>query len=238
MEGFLSRTELLLGREGLRRLARARVVVAGIGGVGSFAAEALARSGVGHLTLIDDDVIAPSNVNRQIHATAGTLGQAKTSVMEARIRDINPEAGVKAVRAFLLPENIPEILAEPCDYIVDAVDTVSAKIALAVEAQRRGIPIISCMGAGNKLDPTRFAVADLYSTSVCPLCRVMRRALRGRGVDALEVVYSTEEPRAPLFQPQEDGPHTKRQIPGSVAFVPSVAGLIAAGVVVRRIAGI
>jgi len=239
MDGLFSRTGLLVGEEGLRRLAAARVAVAGVGGVGSYAAEALTRSGVGRLLLIDDDEVAASNINRQLHATTETVGMPKAEVMARRIRAINPAAQVEARRAVLLPENAAQVLEGEWDYIIDAVDTVSAKLALAELAAARGIPLISCMGAGNKLDPTRFEVADIYDTSVCPLCRVMRRELRRRGIEGLRVVYSTEPPRTPSQPPEpEQSAHPKRQTPGSIAFVPPVAGLIAAGVVVRELAGV
>lgn len=233
MNEWLSRSAPLLGAEALEKLAAARVAVAGIGGVGSFAVEALARGGVGRLLLIDHDRAAPSNINRQLHAAVSTVGQLKVELMARRVADINPHARVEAREAFLLPDNVTALLDGPLDYIIDAVDTVSAKLALVEEAQRRGVPIISCMGTGNKLDPTRFRVGDIYETSVCPLCRVMRRELRQRGTRALQVVYSTETPRTP-----PPDPALRRQVPGSVSFVPPVAGMIAAGVVIRGIAGI
>ena len=234
-----SRTALLIGEQGVQRLRTARVAVFGIGGVGSFTVEALARAGIGSLLLVDDDVVTPSNINRQLPATTRTVGKPKTALMADRVQKINPAATVEALNAFCLPDNVSELLAGPFDYIVDAVDTVSAKLALAEEAFRRGIPIVSAMGAGNKMDPTRFRVADIGETSVCPLCRVMRRELKKRGIPRLKVVFSTEPPIAP----QEDLPEApgdaagahrpKRQAPGSISFVPSVAGLILAGEVVR-----
>jgi len=233
MNEWLSRSALLLGTEGLERLAAARVAVAGMGGVGSFAVEALARGGIGRLLLIDHDKAASSNINRQLHADTGTVGQPKVALMARRVADINPHALAEAREAFLLPDNVSGLLDGPLDYIIDAVDTVSAKLSLAEEAQRRGVPIISCMGTGNKLDPTRFRVGDIYETSMCPLCRVMRQELRQRGIEALQVVYSTESPRMP-----PPDPALRRQVPGSVSFVPPVAGMIAAGVVIRGIAGI
>lgn len=238
-DGFFSRTALLLGEEALPRLTGARVAVAGVGGVGSYAVEALARSGIGSLLLIDSDVVAPSNLNRQIHATSQTIGRPKVAVMAERVASINPEARVEVLQVFLLPGNVPDLFSEAPDYIIDAVDTVSAKLALAELAWRRKIPIISVMGAGNKLDPARFTVGDIFETSVCPLCRVMRRELRRLGVPALQAVYSTEPPRVPATdaarEPSACG--RQRQTPGSVAFVPAVAGLIAASVAVRAIAG-
>lgn len=230
-----SRTALLVGEEAVRRLTRARVAVFGVGGVGSYAVEALARAGVGSFLLVDDDTVAESNINRQLHATHRTLGQYKTQVMAERIREINPAAVVETREAFCLPENVAELLPGEFDYLLDAVDTVSAKIAIVEESRRRGVPVISAMGAGNKLDPARFEVADIYATSVCPLCRVMRRELKRRGVPSLKVVYSTEPPLAPcdLQEFACDSPPPKRRVPGSISFVPSVAGLILAGEAVR-----
>lgn len=226
-----ARTRWLLGAAAMERLAASTVLLFGVGGVGSFAAEGLARAGVGGFVLVDMDTIAPSNLNRQIHALTETVGEAKVSAMRRRILAIHPEARVEAVEACYLPETAEAFFARRCDYIVDAVDMVTAKIDLAVQAAARGIPIISSMGTGNKLDPTRFEVADLYETSVCPLARVMRKELRARGVKALKVVYSKEEPLAP--QAEEAPLPGKRQTPGSVSFVPSVAGLILAGEVVK-----
>lgn len=230
-----SRTGLLIGEDGVARLQTARVAVFGIGGVGSFVVEALVRSGVGQLLLVDDDVVSLSNLNRQLHATHETLGQSKTALMAQRARSINPAIEVETLDAFCLPENVVQLLPGRFDYIVDAIDTVSAKLALAEEAFHRGVPIISAMGAGNKLDPTGFRVADIGETSVCPLCRVMRRELKKRGVPRLKVVYSQEPPLTPLPSLASETPtaHPKRNTPGSIAFVPSVAGLILAGQVVR-----
>lgn len=248
MQHIFSRTELLLGRDGLEKLKKSKVAVFGIGGVGSFAVEALARSGVGSLVLIDDDCICLTNLNRQIHATLKTVGRPKVEVMKERILEISPEIQVTTVQKFYLPETAEEILSETYDYIIDAIDTVTGKIDLAVRAKARCIPIISSMGAGNKLDPTKFEVADLYETSVCPLAKVMRRELRRRGVDSLKVVYSKEKPRllrtksacsdaciCPPGSPRDCS--VRRQIPGSVSFVPSVVGLIAAGEVIRDLIG-
>lgn len=246
-----SRTELLLGREAMERLAAARVAVFGIGGVGGYTVEALARSGVGTLDLIDDDRVCLTNLNRQLHATHKTIGQYKVDVAARRVAEINPGAAVNTFRTFYTPETAGQFDFTQYDYIVDAIDTVTGKLALAVNAQAAGTPIISSMGAGNKLDPTAFEVADIYRTSVCPLARIMRRELKRRGVEKLKVVYSREPPIAPL----EDmtiscrsncvcPPGTarkctqRRQIPGSSAFVPSVAGLIIAGEVVRDLAGV
>ncbi|MBQ8698928.1 MAG: tRNA threonylcarbamoyladenosine dehydratase [Schwartzia sp.] len=233
MYDFSSRTELLLGADGLARLAGARVAVFGLGGVGSFAAEALVRAGVGHFLLVDHDTIAMSNLNRQLHATRRTLGQKKTEAMRARMLEINPDAEIETVAEFYDPGRADEFFAAPLGHIVDAVDTVTAKLSLAVEATRRNIPIVSSMGAGNKLDPTRFEVADIYETSVCPLAKVMRKELKKRGVPRLRVVYS-KEPPLPVPETADGG---RRQTPGSVSFVPSVAGLILAGEVVRALTG-
>lgn len=233
-----ARTTLLLGEEGLARLQSAHVIVFGIGGVGSFAAEALARAGIGALTLVDADTVAPSNLNRQIIALRSTLGRPKAQVMGERVLDINPSCRVTVRQIFCTPENSGELLAGSPDYIVDAIDTVSSKLDLVQKAKALGIPIISCMGAGNKLDPTRFEVADLFETSVCPLCRVMRRELPKRGVSSLKVVYSKEPPIRPMAASLQESPSLlrKRQTPGSVSFVPSVAGLILAGEVVKDLA--
>ena len=235
MTEAFSRTKLLLGEDGLAKLAKARVAVFGIGGVGSFAAEALCRAGIGHFLLVDSDTIDVSNINRQIHATTRTVGQKKTDVMRARMLEINPAADVRTKCEFYGPDRAEAFFTEPLDYIVDAVDTVTAKISLVVEAEKRNIPIISAMGAGNKLDPTRFEVADLYQTSVCPLAKVMRKELKKRGIPRLKVVYSKEPPIRPDVAETEDA---RRQTPGSVPFVPSAAGLILASEVVRDLLGV
>ncbi len=228
-----SRTELLFGREAVEKLAKCRVAVFGIGGVGGYAVEALARSGVGTLDLIDGDRFALTNLNRQLHAVHSTLGRYKVEVAAERVKDINPEAAVHAHRAFFLPENAEEFDFSAFDYVVDAIDTVKGKIALAVCAQTAGTPVISAMGAGNKVDPTAFEVADLYETSVCPLARVMRYECRKRGIRNLKVVYSKELPLTPRGDGGEAPPTGRRQIPGSNAFVPPVVGLILAGEVVK-----
>lgn len=233
------RTALLLGEEGVARLKRAKVAVFGIGGVGGFAVEALARAGVGAFLLVDSDRICVSNINRQIIADWNTVGRYKTKVMQERIASVNPNAEVETRECFFLPENADSFDFSGWDYIVDAVDTVSAKLEIIVRAKEAGVPVISCMGAGNKLDPTRFEVADLYETSVCPLARVMRRELKKRGIDSCKVVYSREEARTPLdglLSQEESG--GRRSVPGSVSFVPSVAGLVAAGEVIRDLAGV
>ena len=225
MENQFSRTELLLGKEAMERLAKCRVAVFGIGGVGGYVCEALARSGVGILDLIDNDKVCLTNINRQIIATGKTVGRYKTDVMKERILDINPDAEVNTYQCFFLPENASDFPFEKYDYVVDAVDTVTAKIELVMQCQRIGIPIMSSMGAGNKLDPTQFRVADIYKTNMDPLAKVMRRELKNRGVKKLKVVYSEEKP----IKPVEDVGST----PGSTAFVPSVAGLIIAGEVIK-----
>ena len=227
-----SRTELLLGGEAMERLARARVAVFGVGGVGGYAAEALARSGVGTLDLVDDDRVSLTNLNRQIIALHSTLGQYKVDVARARLLDINPDMTVNAFRVFFGPDTADAFGFARYDYVVDAVDTVSAKLELVLRAQAAGTPIISSMGAGNKLDPTAFEVADIYRTSVCPLARAMRHELRKLGVKHLKVVYSREEPIRPAKE-LTDERDSRRRVPGSTAFVPSAAGLILAGEVVK-----
>ena len=229
-----SREELLIGEEGLNKLRRARVAVFGIGGVGGYVVEALARSGVGALDLFDGDTVALTNINRQIIADHSTVGRLKTEVMREHLLLINPHVSVEVHPVFFLPGDAEDFL-NGCDYLVDAVDTVSAKLRLAEIGQERGIPVISAMGAGNKLDPTRFEVADITETSVCPLCRVMRRELKKRGIAHLKVVYSREPPLS--VQPEEGEREAKgtagRTAPGILAFVPSVAGLILASQVIR-----
>lgn len=223
------RTERLLGAAAVEKLAGSRVAVFGIGGVGGYVAEALARSGVGALDLIDRDRVSESNLNRQIIALRSTIGRYKTEVMRERILDINPKASVRIHNCFYLPETAEMFDFSEYDYVVDAIDTVTGKIQLILQAQAAKVPVISAMGAGNKLNPAAFEVADLYQTSVCPLARVMRRELRRRGVESLKVVYSREQPREALV----DGERT----PGSVAFVPPAAGLLLAGEVVRDLIG-
>ena len=229
----LSRTALLLGDDAVERLSQARVAVFGVGGVGGFAAEALARSGIGALDLIDGDVVSLSNLNRQIIALHSTVGKAKTEVMAQRIQDIDPDIRLTLHTCFFTPENAGDFDFTQYDYIIDAVDMVTAKIQLAVQAQAAGVQMINNMGAGNKLDPSAFEVSDLYKTSVCPLARVMRRELKARGIRKMKVVYSKEEPRK-VDGPTENGRH----IPGSIAFVPSAAGLVLAGEVIRELAGL
>ena len=241
-----SRTELLLGKEAMERLSRARVAVFGIGGVGGYVCEALVRSGIGAFDLIDDDKVCLTNLNRQIIATRKTIGRYKTEVMKERILEINPDADVRIHQCFFLPENADEFAFEEYDYVVDAVDTVTAKLELVMKAKEKNVPIISSMGAGNKLDASGFRVADIYQTKVCPLAKVMRRELKKRGIRDLKVVYSEEPPIQPL-EDMEVSCRTncicppgaqhkcteRRAIPGSTAFVPSVAGLIIAGEVVK-----
>ena len=228
------RTELLLGEEAMKKLSGSRVAVFGVGGVGGYAVEALARSGIGALDLIDDDVVSLSNINRQIIALHSTVGLPKVEVAAARITDINPDCTVRIYKTFYTPETAGEFDFSLYDYVIDAIDTVTGKINLVIQAAASGTPIISSMGAGNKLDPTAFRVGDIYSTSVCPLARVMRRELKKRGIKRLKVVWSDEEALTPLPDDSSDsGAHQKRQTPGSTAFVPSVAGLIIAGEVVK-----
>ena len=241
-----ARTELLLGKDAMEVLKNSRVAVFGVGGVGGYVCEALVRSGVGAFDLIDDDKVCLTILNRQIIATRKTVGKYKVDVMEERIHDINPDAGVRVHKCFFLPENADEFPFDEYDYVVDAVDTVTAKISLVMKAQEKNIPIISSMGAGNKLDASQFRVADIYKTKVCPLAKVMRRELKKRGVKKLKVVYSEEMPTRPvedmaiscrtncICPPGAQHKCTERRdIPGSVAFVPSVAGLIIAGEVVK-----
>lgn len=229
MEEKFVRTGLLLGESGLDKLRHSRVAVFGVGGVGGYVVEALVRSGIGELTIVDKDEVAESNINRQIIATMGTIGQKKVDVMEQRILDINPGCIVHKYACFYLPETADQFDFAEYDYVVDAVDTVTAKIEIILRAEAANVPVISSMGAGNKLDPTAFEVADIYKTSVCPLARVMRRELKKRNINKLKVVYSKEEPlRAGI---QEEG--SVKRTPGSIAFVPSVAGLILAGEVVK-----
>jgi tRNA A37 threonylcarbamoyladenosine dehydratase len=245
-----SRTELVFGRDGVKRLKDCRVAVFGVGGVGGYTVEALARSGVGALDIVDDDKVCLTNLNRQIIALHSTIGRYKVDVARERINDINPNCSVVAHQCFFLPDTVDQFKFDAYDYIVDAVDTVTAKLALVEAARAAGVPIISSMGAGNKVDPTRFEVADIFETSIDPLAKVMRKECRKRGIDSLKVVYSTE----PARRPREDmatscktgcvcPPGTQRnclvknQIPGSTAFVPSVVGLIIASVVVRDLLG-
>ena len=224
-----SRTAILLGEENLEKLKRARVAVFGVGGVGGYVVEALARSGVGVLDLIDKDTVSESNINRQIIALHSTVGRYKTEVAAERARDINPDICVRVYNTFYLPETAAQFDFSRYDYVVDAIDTVCGKIAIVEEAKKANVPVIAAMGAGNKLDPTKFEVADISKTSVCPLARVMRRELKKRGIEHLKVVYSKEEPLPSPVVDEESG----KYVHGSVAFVPSVVGLILAGEVVK-----
>lgn len=241
MSEQFSRTQLLLGEDAVEKLHKKRVAVFGIGGVGGYVCEALVRSGVGHFDLIDNDTVCLSNINRQIIATHKTIGRYKTEVMKERMLDINPDVEVKIYNCFFLPENANEFPFEEYDYVVDAVDTVTAKIELVMKCKEKNVPLISSMGAGNKLDASAFKVADIYKTNVCPLAKVMRRELKKRGVKKLKVVYSEEMPMTPvsegelaaLASPNGQDTSKRRATPGSVAFVPSVAGLIIAGEVVK-----
>ena len=241
-----SRSQLLLGESNMKKLSEARVAIFGIGGVGGYVAEALARTGVGSFVLIDDDKVCLTNINRQIIATRKTVGQYKTDVMRDRILDINPDAEIEVRKCFFLPETAHEFDFTQYSYVVDAVDTVTAKLKIIMQATQNNVPVISCMGAGNKLDPTQFQVTDLYKTTMCPLAKVMRRECKKRGVQKLKVVYSPEKPTRPIEDmsiscrancicpPGAEHKCTERRdIPGSVAFVPSVAGLIAAGEVIK-----
>lgn len=237
MKQYFSRTEQLLGKQAMDRLYQAKVAVFGIGGVGSFAVEALARSGVGHLVLVDKDIVSQTNINRQLIATTKTIGRYKTEVMQERISEINPETVVEEYKCFYGIETTSLFDFSSFDYIVDAIDTISSKIILIEQAKKAGIPIISCMGAGNKLDPTQFTVADISQTTVCPLAKVMRKELKNRAIENVKVVYSKEPPITPA-KSNETVAKGKHQIPGSVAFVPSVAGLILAGEVIKDITGI
>lgn len=228
-----SRTELLIGSEALKKLENSHIAVFGIGGVGGYIAEALARSGVGKLDIFDNDIVSLTNINRQIIATHKTIGMPKVEAMKQRIADINPSAQVNAYQTFYMPENSSEFDFSKYDYIADAVDTVTAKIEIAVQAQKCGTPLISSMGAGNKLNPAMFEVSDIYKTSVCPLAKVMRRELKARGIKKLKVVYSKEQPLKPVGETEEIS--AKRAVPGSTAFVPSVAGLIMASEIIKDI---
>ena len=238
------RTAWLLGPEGMARLRGSTIAVFGIGGVGSYTVEALARSGVGHLVLVDYDRVDITNINRQLHATVDTLGRFKVDVMRERVLSINPQAEVATHAACFQPGDPDGLLVPGLDYVVDAIDSLSAKIGLITRAKALDLPIISCMGAGNKLDPTRFEVADIYDTSVCPLSKLVRRQLRQQNIQALKVVYSREQPLRPMGDAltggaEADGPgkSAKRNSPGSVSFVPSVAGLIIAAEVIKDLLG-
>lgn len=231
--GFTERSAMLLGNEGIDLLGKSNIIVFGLGGVGSYTAEALARAGVGKLTLVDNDVVSVSNINRQLYALNSTVGKLKTEVAAERIKDINPGCVVTVINKFCLPENLDEIDLTEYEYVADCIDTVSAKIGLAEKAYRMNIPIISCMGTGNKLHPERFRISDINKTQVCPLCRVMRRELKQRGIPSLKVLWSDEQPIKSEGNERVDGKST----PGSVSFTPPVAGMLIAGEIIREIAG-
>lgn len=243
----LSRTELLIGNEALKKLMDSKVIVLGLGGVGSFTVEALVRGGIGHLILVDDDTICLTNINRQIHANFQTIGRPKVEVLKERILQINPKCKVEIYQTFVKEDNISEIITSDTDYVVDAIDTVSSKISLVLWCKEHNINIISCMGTGNKLDPTQFKIADIYSTKICPLAKVMRYELRKRGVESLKVLYSEEVPLKPKLEEVitckegcvcSGGSRkctAKRQIPASISFVPPVAGMIIGGEVIKDI---
>jgi Dinucleotide-utilizing enzymes involved in molybdopterin and thiamine biosynthesis family 1 len=244
MSERFSRTQLLYGEDAMKHLAACRIAVFGVGGVGGYVVEALARTGVGALDLIDNDKVCLSNINRQIIATTKTVGQYKVDVAEERVKDINPDCVVRTYKTFVLPETADQFDFRQYDYVVDAIDTVAGKLVIVEKANEAGIPVISAMGAGNKTDPTRFEVADIYCTTGCPLAKVMRKECRKRNIPSLKVVYSREEPIKPLT-PAEDGElqdsgepqggSSRRSTPGSTAFVPSVAGLIIAGEIINEL---
>lgn len=227
MEYEFSRTEKLIGETAIKKLASCCVAIFGIGGVGGYVTEALARSGIGNFDLIDNDTVNITNINRQIIATHDTIGEFKVDVAKSRILSINPKAKVSVYKTFYLPENSCEVDFSAYDYVIDAVDTVTAKIEIIVNAKKAGVPVISCMGTGNKLNPTLFEIEDIYKTSVCPLAKVMRRELKKRGVDKLKVLYSKEEPV------KQSSDNFAKPVPASIAFVPSAAGLIIAGEVIK-----
>ena len=233
-----SRTELLIGQEGITKLRNATVMVLGVGGVGSHCIEALARSGVGRLILVDNDMVSLTNINRQSIAYHSTVGKYKTKVMEERIRDICSQTEVITHEVFVLPENMEEIFSVKPDYIIDAIDTVTAKLALAEYAIEKEIPIISSMGTGNKLHGELFEITDISKTSVCPLCKVMRKELKARGIEHLKVLYSPEKPVDISKRVTEEEKGNRRSLPGSVSFIPPIAGLLIAGEVIREITGV
>lgn len=236
MSNAFSRTQMLLGEQGMERLARAHVAVFGVGGVGSYAVEALARCGVGELTVVDDDVVSLTNVNRQLVATLRTVGRPKVEVARERILDVNPDCRVHALRLFYGPDTADALDMAAFDYVIDCIDTVSAKLLLVERARAAGVPVLCSMGTGNKLDPTRFQIAYIEDTSVCPLARVMRTEFKRRGIRRVPVLFSTEPPRAPFPSDEPPAPG-RRQTPGSVSFVPSCAGLMLAGRAVRDLTG-
>lgn len=243
----LSRTELLIGKQSLEKLKQSTIVIFGVGGVGSFALEAVARSGIGNIIIVDDDTVCLTNINRQIQATFKTIGKPKVEVLKQRVLDINPNCNIKAYQVFVTDDNIPDIIPENTDYVIDAIDTVSSKISLVVWCKRNNINIISCMGTGNKLDPTQFKVSDIYDSKMCPLAKVMRHELRKREIKSLKVVYSEEVPKKPKIDEVVTCKEgcvcsggskkclAKRQIPASISFVPPVAGMILGGEAIKSI---
>jgi len=237
MENIFSRTELLIGKDNLEKLHNATVAVFGLGGVGSFVVEALARSGIGNFILVDNDVVSSSNLNRQLIATLNTIGKSKVDVMKERILSINPNAKVKTFKEFYLSNDESKILDSSINYVIDCIDTITAKINIVLTCKKLNIPLISSMGTGNKLDPTKFEITDIYKTKIDPLAKVMRHELKKRGIESLEVIYSTEEPIKPKLTKEilKNEKIAKRQIPGSISFVPSVAGLMLAGKVIKNL---
>lgn len=234
METQFSRTELLIGKEAIKKLNKSKVCIFGIGGVGSYVVEALARAGVSNFILVDNDVVSVSNINRQLIATTKTIGKNKVDVAKKRILEINPNSNVETIQEFFMPES-PEIFDSSVDYVIDCIDTITAKLEIIERADKLNIPVISCMGTGNKLDPTKFEVADIYKTSVCPLAKVMRKELRAKNIKKLKVVYSKEEPIKLNSNDNFNSEDRRKQIPASISFVPSVAGLIIAGEVIKDI---
>lgn len=234
-ESAFSRTEMILSKEAMQKIYNSKVAVFGVGGVGSYVIEALARTGVGNFIIVDNDIISISNINRQLIATTSTIGLPKVEVVKRRILDINPNANIEIYQTFFLPENANSINLDDCDYIVDAIDTVTAKIQLALISKKKNIPIIASLGTGNKLDPLKLEIDDIYNTSICPLAKVMRRELKRRGIENLKVLYSKEVPIKVNIKNEENS--TRRSIPGSIVFVPSVAGLIIAAEVIKYITG-
>jgi tRNA A37 threonylcarbamoyladenosine dehydratase len=243
----LSRTELLIGKEALEKLKDSTVVIFGLGGVGSFSLEAIARSGIGHIVIVDDDTVCLTNINRQIQANFHTIGKYKADVLRDRVLDINPNCKIEAYKTFVKEDNIDEIIPDKTNYVIDAIDTVSSKISLIMWCKKHNVNIISCMGTGNKLDPTKFKIADIYDTKICPLAKVMRHELRKRGIDKVKVLYSEEVPRKPKIDEVVTCKEgcvcaggsrkclAKRQIPASNSFVPPVAGMIIGGEVIKDI---
>lgn len=234
-ENWKQRTEMLIGKEAIQKLERAKVAIFGIGGVGSFVVEGLTRAGLGNLVLIDPDDISIINLNRQIHATHKTLGESKVEVMRQRILEINPNANVEIYRGNEFNNGEENIIDSSFSYVIDAVDTVTTKIKLVEKSKKENVPIISCMGTGNKLEPSKLEITDIYKTTICPLAKVMRKELRKRNIQNLKVLYSKEEPIKPKIETNQADSSGKKQIPGSVSFVPSVAGMMIAGEVVRDI---